>query len=231
MADDCSLLAGGGRPVRARERERRGSRSGQPFSVSASSRRPPWRPRARRAVGSRRPRPARRLRPWRPAAAPHPAHAPALARRPSSRQLWRDAPGLPARGAAWPSQPCAVAPAWPRSPPGRARPAGACAPYGERERVSMRVWAVEAGRAPTHAPPCFSPTPDEVAAVADLQAAAFYSSYPLGPLDALMYYTFRVRARVGAWGGVGQPARGVDSLPDAPLPPPRARSCQACSPR
>ena len=38
-------------------------------------------------------------------------------------------------------------------------------------------------------------------AVIDLQAAAFYSSYPLGPLDALLYYTFRVREGAGEGGG------------------------------
>lgn len=38
-------------------------------------------------------------------------------------------------------------------------------------------------------------SPDEVDAAAELQAAAFYSSYPLGPLDALLFYTFRVREK------------------------------------
>ena len=36
-------------------------------------------------------------------------------------------------------------------------------------------------------------SPDEIVAAAELQARAFYTSYPLGPLDALMFYQFRVR--------------------------------------
>ena len=35
-------------------------------------------------------------------------------------------------------------------------------------------------------------SPEEIVAAAELQARAFYTSYPLGPLDALMFYQFRV---------------------------------------
>lgn len=39
-------------------------------------------------------------------------------------------------------------------------------------------------------------SPDEIVAAAELQARAFYTSYPLGPLDALMFYQFRVRKKM-----------------------------------
>ena len=40
-------------------------------------------------------------------------------------------------------------------------------------------------------------SPEEIVAAAELQARAFYTSYPLGPLDALMFYQFRVREEFG----------------------------------
>lgn len=57
----------------------------------------------------------------------------------------------------------------PRQPPPRPRPSG------EKKKNPLNN------------------SPEEIVAAAELQARAFYTSYPLGPLDALMFYQFRVR--------------------------------------
>lgn len=120
----------------------------------------------------------------------------------------------------------------------RVRPIRYACVCGRREKWQARRAGVGQCEVKTNKKPDLpTHSPDEVNAAAELQAAAFYSSYPLGPLDALLFYTFRVRR--GREGG-GQGHVTTHSSLSPPLPPAfpplpthtlRAKSCPASSPR